>query len=73
MIKSLAKRFERVENATALIRKLLLVVEQQFRRLNAPHLRGGSTLASRTTTANVSPRYPTLVSASPPDARLHTS
>lgn len=35
---SAAKRFKRVEHATALIWKLLLVVEQHFRKLNAPHL-----------------------------------
>lgn len=35
---SAAKRFKKVENATALIWKLLLVAEQQFRKLNAPHL-----------------------------------
>lgn len=35
---SAAKRFKKVENATALIWKLLLVVEQHFRRLNTPHL-----------------------------------
>lgn len=33
-----AKRFNKVENATALIWKTLLVVEQNFRKLNAPHL-----------------------------------
>ena len=33
-----AKRFKRVENATALIWKMLLVVEQRMRKLNAPHL-----------------------------------
>jgi transposase-like protein len=33
-----AKRFKRVDNATALIWKLLLVAEQQFRKLNAPQL-----------------------------------
>lgn len=33
-----AKRFKKVENATALIWKTLLVVEQHFRKLNAPHL-----------------------------------
>ena len=33
-----AKRFKKVENATALIWKMLLVVEQHFRKLNAPHL-----------------------------------
>lgn len=33
-----AKRFKKVENATALIWKMLLVVEQNFRKLNAPHL-----------------------------------
>jgi putative transposase len=37
---SAAKRFKKVENATALIWKLLLVVEQHFRQLNAPHLCG---------------------------------
>jgi hypothetical protein len=31
-----AKRFTRVENATAVIRKTLLVAEQIFRRLDAP-------------------------------------
>jgi len=35
---SAAKRFKRVENATALIWRVLLVVEQHFRKLNAPHL-----------------------------------
>jgi transposase-like protein len=33
-----AKRFKTVENATVLIWKTLLVVEQHFRKLNAPHL-----------------------------------
>jgi transposase-like protein len=33
-----AQRFKQVENATALIWKTLLVVEQHFRKLNAPHL-----------------------------------
>ena len=33
-----AKRYKRVENATALIWKLLLVAEKTFRRLNAAHL-----------------------------------
>jgi len=33
-----AKRFKRIENATALIWKLLLVAQEQFRKLNAPHL-----------------------------------
>lgn len=33
-----SKRFKKVENATALIWKTLLVVEQNFRKLNAPHL-----------------------------------
>jgi len=33
-----AKRFKKVENATALIWKMLLVVQQNFRKLNAPHL-----------------------------------
>lgn len=33
-----AKRFKVIENATALIWKTLLVVEQHFRKLNAPHL-----------------------------------
>jgi putative transposase len=32
------KRYKRVENATALIWKLLTVAEKTFRRLNAPHL-----------------------------------
>jgi hypothetical protein len=30
------KRFKRVENGTAVIRKMLLIAEQRFRRLNAP-------------------------------------
>lgn len=33
-----AKRFKRVESATALILKLLTVAEKRFRKLNAPHL-----------------------------------
>ena len=35
---TVAKRFKRVESATALIWKLLLVAEKRFRRLDAPHL-----------------------------------
>jgi transposase-like protein len=35
---SAAKRFKKVEHATALIWRLLLVVERHFRKLNAPHL-----------------------------------
>lgn len=35
---SAAKRFKRVERATALIWKLLMVAEKRFRKLNAPHL-----------------------------------
>ena len=34
----MAKRFKKVANATALIWKLLLIIEQHFRKLNAPHL-----------------------------------
>jgi hypothetical protein len=34
---SVAKRFKRVENATALVWRLLLVVEHHCRKLNAPH------------------------------------
>ena len=33
-----AKRFKKVENATAAIFKLLLIAEKNFRRLNAPEL-----------------------------------
>ena len=33
-----AKRFKRVENATAVIWKMLLVAQQRFRRLHAPAL-----------------------------------
>ncbi len=33
-----AKRFKRVDNATAVIWKMLLVAQQRFRRLNAPEL-----------------------------------
>lgn len=33
-----AKRYKRVANATALIWKVLLVAQQRFRRLDAPHL-----------------------------------
>ena len=33
-----AKRFKRVENATAVIWKMLMVAQQRFRRLNAPEL-----------------------------------
>ncbi len=35
---SAAKRFKRVESATALIWKLLTVAERRFRKLDAPHL-----------------------------------
>jgi hypothetical protein len=35
---SAAKRFKKGEHATVLIWKTLLVVEQDFRKLNAPHL-----------------------------------
>jgi putative transposase len=35
-----AKRFKRVQNATAVIFKMLLVAKQRFRRLNAPELLG---------------------------------
>jgi transposase-like protein len=35
---SAAKRYKRVENATAMIWKLLLVAEQSFRKVNAPEL-----------------------------------
>ncbi|WP_423928530.1 IS256 family transposase [Candidatus Palauibacter sp.] len=35
-----AKRFKRVDNATALIWRLLLVAEKRFRKLNAPQLLG---------------------------------
>ena len=35
---SAAKRFKRVQSATALIWKLLTVAEKRFRRLDAPHL-----------------------------------
>jgi hypothetical protein len=35
---SAAKRFKKVDSATALIWKLLQVAEQTFRRLNAPEL-----------------------------------
>jgi len=33
-----AKRFKKTENATAMIWRLLLVAERQFRKLDAPHL-----------------------------------
>lgn len=35
---SAARRFKKVDNATTLIWKIVLVVEQHFRKLNAPHL-----------------------------------
>ena len=35
---SAAKRCKKVDNATTLIWKTLVVVEQHFRKLNAPHL-----------------------------------
>jgi hypothetical protein len=35
---SAAKRFKKVESATALIWRLMMVAEQRFRRLNAPEL-----------------------------------
>ena len=42
-----AKRFRRVEGATALIWKLLTVAEKRFRRLNAPQLLPGVLLGER--------------------------
>jgi len=33
-----AKRYKKVDNATAVIWKVLLVAEKRFRKLNAPHL-----------------------------------
>ena len=33
-----AKRFKKVENATAVIWKMLLIAEKKFRRLDSPHL-----------------------------------
>jgi putative transposase len=33
-----AKRFKRVENATAMIWRLLRVAESRFRKIDAPHL-----------------------------------
>jgi hypothetical protein len=33
-----AKRFKKVERATAVIWKMLMIAEQRFRRLNAPEL-----------------------------------
>ena len=36
-----AKRFKKVDGATALIWKLLMVAERRFRKLNAPHLLPG--------------------------------
>ena len=33
-----AKRFKRVDNAAALIRRLLIVAEKRFGKLNAPEL-----------------------------------
>jgi transposase-like protein len=33
-----AKRFKKVDNATAVVWKMLLVAEKSFRKLNAPHL-----------------------------------
>ena len=33
-----AKRFKRVDRATAVIWKMLMIAEQRFRRLNAPEL-----------------------------------
>ena len=38
---SAAKRFRKVDGATALIWKLLMVAEKRFRKLNAPHLLPG--------------------------------
>lgn len=33
-----AKRFNKVENATAVIWKMLLIAEKKFRRVDSPHL-----------------------------------
>ena len=47
-----AKRFKKVDGATALIWKLLMVAEKRFRKLNAPHLLPGGSRASGTRTAS---------------------
>ena len=47
-----AKRFEKVENAAAVIWKMLLVAERKFRRLNAPELVKEVTWASDSPTEN---------------------
>ena len=44
---STAKRFHRVEVATALIWKLLMVAEMRFRKRNAPHLLPGAIRGDR--------------------------
>ena len=66
-----AKRSERVENATALIWKLLLVAEKTFRRLNAAHLlaavSAGAKYVDGIPVTSLSER-----AAAAPECRLHT-
>lgn len=65
-----AKRFKKVENATALIWKMLLVVQQNFRKLNAPHLL--AQVYAGTEYHNGIHAADQPENSSPPDARYHT-
>lgn len=62
---SAAKRFKKMENATALIWKTLLVVEQHFRKLNALTSAPPCTMALPTATASAPSPRPE--SCAPPD------
>ena len=52
-----AKRFKRVESATALIWKLLTVAEKRFRKLNPPHLLSSAMCSRAGNSRTESPSY----------------
>jgi transposase-like protein len=58
-----AKRYKRVENATALIWKLLGVAQKTFRRLNAPHLLAAVAAGAKYVDGNAVPTHSTRVAA----------
>ena len=65
---SVAKRFRKVDGATALIWKLLMVAEKRFRKLNSPHLLPGVLAGKRYADGKPVPRR----NGARPDDRLRT-
>ena len=58
-----AKRFKRVDNATAVIWKMLLIAEQRFRRLNAPDLMADVFLGAQYVNGIPVPNQPEVAAA----------